>query len=395
MRIVHVITRLIVGGAQENTILSCRGLRLRGHEVILLTGPETGAEGDMLAQTVASGVEVEVIRHLRRAIQPVHDVLGLAELVIALKRLKPDVVHTHSSKAGILGRLAGRIAGVPVIVHTIHGLPFFGRQSRFINGVYILAERVAANWAHGIVAVADDMIAQACQARVAPRKKFTTVYSGLETGAFYRDAVQGQQMRERLSIPPEVFVVGMVARLAPLKGHEFLLSALDELMVRHGSLWCLLVGDGALRSGIEKRLVKSFWGDRVRLTGLIDPSQVPQMLWAMDMLVHTSLHEGLPRAVVQGLLASLPVVAFDLDGAREVIRAGKTGYLVKPGCLADLVQSMECIISGTGSVRAPSADMRAELAQRFSWQRMVEQLEGLYLSLARKKLARLVREGRE
>ena len=395
MQIVHIITRLIVGGAQENTILTCRGLRLRGHEVILLTGPETGAEGDMFAQTADYGVEVEVVRHLRRAIHPVHDALGLLELVRALRRLKPDVVHTHSSKAGILGRLAARIAGVPVIAHTIHGLPFFGYQSRFVNSVYILAERMAANRTDAIVAVADDMIVQACQAGVAPRNKFTTVYSGLETNAFVRDVVEGQRTRESLGIPADAFVVGKVARLAPLKGHEFLLSALDELMPQHKNLWCLLVGDGALRADIEKRLAKSSWGHRVRLTGLIDPSRVPKILWAMDMLVHTSLHEGLPRAVVQGLLAGLPVVAFDLDGAREVIDPGKTGYLVKPGCLADLVESMESIISGTGTVKAPSADVRTELAQRFSWQRMVEQLEGLYLSLTPKKVARLVHEGRE
>ncbi|NIA07178.1 MAG: glycosyltransferase [Actinobacteria bacterium] len=386
MRIVHIITRLIVGGAQENTILTCRGLRRRGHTVVLLTGPQTGPEGDMFSQAAGYGVKVEVIRSLRRAVHPVHDLFALLEIVAALRRLKPDVVHTHSSKAGILGRLAARLAGVPVVVHTVHGLPFFRYQNGLVNGVYILAERAAAQWADGIVTVADDMIEQACRAKIAPRGKFTTVYSGLEAEAFFRDPVRGYQARERLGIPREAFVLGKVARLAPLKGHKFLLSALDQLMSRHGNLWCLLVGDGVLRTDIEQRLAKSSWGDRVRLTGLIDPCEVPQMLWTMDMLVHTSLHEGLPRAVVQGLLAGVPVVAFDLDGAREVIEQGRTGYLIRPGCVADLVEAVESVVSGTGSVKTASTDVRARLAERFSWQRMVEELERLYCSLSPTRL---------
>ena len=339
----------------------------------------------MFAQAARDGFEVQVIENLRRNLHPVHDVRGLIELVTALRRIKPDVVHTHSSKAGILGRLAARLAGVPLVVHTIHGLPFFSYQNGFVNGVYILAERLAAHWADAIVAVADDMVDQACRARLAPREMFTTVYSGLETRSFFRDAAQGLRMRKELGIPDNAFVIGKVARLAPLKGHEFLLDALDDLMPSHDNLWCLLVGDGALRADIQKRLADSAWGHRVKLAGLVDPGQVPRMLWAMDVLVHTSLHEGLPRAVVQGLLAGLPVVAFDLDGAREVISSGVTGYLVRPGSVADLTAAIDSVVSGTGPVKAPSSDVRAELAERFSWQRMVEQLEGLYVSVSQER----------
>ena len=381
MRIVHIITRLIVGGAQENTILTCRGLHERGLKVTLLTGPETGPEGDMFAQAARYGIDVKVIQNLRRAISPVRDLLALVELVAALKRLKPDVVHTHSSKAGILGRLAGRLAAVGSVVHTIHGLPFFPYQRRVVNMTYILAERIAAEWVDGIVTVADDMIEQACAARVAPREKFVTIHSGLDTQAFHRDPVRGRQTREQLEIPEDAFVVGKIARLAPLKGHEFLLMALEQLMGRYENLWCLLVGDGSLRGDIEKKLRQFSWGHRVRLTGLVDPGEVPQLLWTMDALVHTSVHEGLPRAVVQGLLAGLPVVAFDLDGAREVIEPGKNGYLVEPGSVHNLVEALDRVIGGTGPVNTPSAEMRAALAERFSWQRMVDRLERLYSSL--------------
>lgn len=381
MRIVHIITRLIIGGAQENTILTCRGLVQNGHEVTILTGPETGTEGDMFRTAQDHGICVRLIRNLRRDISPLHDTAALPELVLALRRLAPDVVHTHSSKAGILGRLAAQLAGVTVVVHTIHGLPFFDYQSRLTNQAYILAERLAAKWTDKLVTVADDMITQAIAARIAPAKKFLTVYSGLEVDAYLPKPNLRQQIRQRFGIPTEAFVVGKLARLAPLKGHEFLLEALKQLMCRYDNLWCLLVGDGTLRPTIEEQLRRDNLAERAHLTGLLDPAQIPEMLWAMDMLVHTSLHEGLPRAVVQGLLAGLPVAAFDLDGASEVIDSNKTGYLLKPGSVNELVQAIESVLTGTGPVKAPSTQVRAKLADRFRWERMVQSLEKLYYSM--------------
>ena len=381
MRIVHIITRLIVGGAQENTVLSCRGLAERGHTVTLLTGPETGPEGEMFIAAEKYGIRVEVISSLRRNISPLRDLASVAELVAAMRRLRPDVVHTHSSKAGIVARLAGRVAGVRCVVHTIHGLPFFSYQGWLANRAYVLAERLAARWADRLVVVADDMTRQACAARVAPRQKFVTIRSGLETESFRPCVSRGEQLRRALGIPCDAFVVGKVARLVPLKGHEYLLGALKEVMGRHANVWCLLVGDGSLRSDIERELQRSKLADRVRLTGLIEPGRVPETLWAMDMLVHTSLHEGLPRAVVQGLLAGLPVAAFDLDGASEVIERDRTGYLIKPCSVPELVEAIEGVLTGSGPVKRPSADVRAELEERFSWERMVDSLEELYYSL--------------
>ncbi|GAH84599.1 unnamed protein product, partial [marine sediment metagenome] len=141
MRIVQLITRLIIGGAQQNVLLTCRGLLRRGHEVTLLTGAETGVEGALFDVAQDYGIRVELVRNLRRNILPLKDLCAIPELIKALRRLKPDIVHTHSSKAGILGRFAARLAGVPVVIHTIHGLPFFRGQNTVLNWAYILAER--------------------------------------------------------------------------------------------------------------------------------------------------------------------------------------------------------------------------------------------------------------
>ena len=385
MRIVHVITRLIVGGAQENTLLSCRGLAERGHDVCLLTGPQTGPEGEMFGAARAYGLNMEVLQHLRREVSPVHDPLALVELVSVFRRLRPQVVHTHSSKAGILGRLAAKLAGVRIVVHTIHGLPFFPYQSRLTNGVYLFAERLAGRWAEKLVAVADDMVRQARRTKLADKDKFITIRSGLEPEKFRRDSIGDQEVRQRLGIPNNAFVVGMVARLAPLKGHKYLLDALEGLMDSQPGLRCLLVGDGILRGEIKRKIQGSSLAGKVHLTGLVQPKRVPEMLWAMDMLVHTSLHEGLPRAVVQGLLAGLPVAAFDLDGAREVIADGLNGYLIRPESVSELRQAIQAVIEGSSTVKPPSALQIEELAQKFSWRVMVEKLETLYESLVEQK----------
>lgn len=332
----------------------------------------------MFSTARAYGLHVKIIKHLRREISLLHDSAALAELVIALRRLKPQIVHTHSSKAGILGRLAAKLAGVPIVVHTIHGLPFFPYQSTVKNRAYILAEQMAGRWTDKLLAVAEDMVRQGREVNLAPAEKFLIVPSPLEAEMFYRNEKQGEKVREYLDIPPGAFVVGMVARLAPLKGHEYLLEALEDLMPRHEELFCLLVGDGELRSEIEKRLSRSGLANRLCLTGLVQPRKIPELLWAMDMLVHTSLHEGLPRAVVQGLLAGLPVAAFDLDGAREVIEPGRTGYLIEPKSVQGLTEAIEAIVSGSGSVKPPSPQQIEQLAERFSWRVIVSKLEELY-----------------
>ena len=392
MKIVQIITRLIVGGAQANVLLTCRGLIDRGHDVTLLTGPETGPEGDMFETAQEYGVGVRIVDSMRRNIHPHKDIHAFVDLTKLLRAIRPDIVHTHSSKAGILGRFAGRSSGYPAVVHTIHGLPFFPAQNQLLNWTYILAERLAATQADKIITVAEAMTDQAVAARLAPKDKFITINAGFNTQEFLRQPPLAATVRERLGIPAEAFVVGKLARLAPNKGHEFLLEALGQLMARHEKLYCLLVGDGTLRSAIEATVEGMGVAERFRLVGLVEPSVVPQMLSAMDMLVHTSLHEGLPLAVVEALIAGLPVAAFDLDGAREVIQPGKTGYLLKPRCVEHLSRAIEATITGTGPVSAPDEGIRASLAERFSWQNMVGKLETLYASLLETKHHRCIRE---
>ena len=199
MHICHIITRLIIGGAQENTLLTCRGLAQRGHRVTLIAGPETGPEGSLWSDAENAGCELITLDSMRRAVNPLRDRRARNELSSLLRKAKPDVVHTHSSKAGILGRSAAARAGVPVIVHTIHGMSFNRTQPYWLRSAYRMLERRAARHTTAFVSVADAMTDQAVAAGLAPRDRFVTIRSGMETDRYRPDAELRARIRKETS----------------------------------------------------------------------------------------------------------------------------------------------------------------------------------------------------
>ncbi len=201
MRIVHVITRLIVGGAQENTLLSCQGQHDRGHEVTLLSGPPLGPEGSLLERARLHGYRIEIHDDLRRAVLPLRDWRAYRRLVGRFRELRPDVVHTHSSKAGILARWAAHHARVPVVVHTIHGLAFTASTSVPVNFAYKLLERITAPMTTKIVCVADAMREQSLAAGIGRPDQYVTVYSGMETAGFLNPPAPGRGCGNSLACP--------------------------------------------------------------------------------------------------------------------------------------------------------------------------------------------------
>ena len=379
MKIVHVITRLILGGAQEKTILTCEGLARRGHDVTLITGPAMGPEGQLLDRARRGGYRVIVIDAMRRAIHPLRDLAAYRAIVRHLGQLKPDVVHSHSSKAGILARRAAWRCGVPVIVHTVHGLPFHPYQSWWLNRLYVRLERRAAGRSHAIISVADAMTRQALAAGVGERGQYCTIYSGMETGDFLRRPPGADAFRAGLRLPREAILVTQVSRLAELKGHEYLVAAARQLPA---NMHFCLVGDGALRGRIEGWIDSAGLTGRFHLTGLLDPSRIPAVMHATDILVHCSLREGLARALPQAMLAGVPVVSYDVDGANEVVLPDRTGFLLPPRDVDGLAGAI-ARLAADPALRARLGSAGRELArERFSAATMVEQIEKLYQRLA-------------
>jgi len=383
MKICHIITRLIIGGAQENTVLSCRGLVKKGHEVTLMAGPETGPEGSLWPQAHESGARLIKIASMRRAVRPLQDFRAFQELLKHLKQLKPDVVHTHSSKAGILGRAAAEKAGIPIIVHTIHGMSFNRTQRWWTRAAYRALERRAARSTKKFVTVADSMIDQAVAARIAEREKFVTIRSGLDATAFAPDDAERKRVRAEWGIGEDEVVVGTVARLFSNKGYEEIIAAMPSALQSFPKLRFVWVGDGAYRSDYERELQRLGLTDKVRLLGLVSPAEVARMLKGFDVLVHASRWEGLPRAVVQALLTEVPSVSFDNDGAPEVVIPNETGILVPYGDVGGLAEAMVRLAGDEALRMRLGRNGRSRCLAEFDSDRMVDQFESLYAELIR------------
>ena len=381
MKIVHVITRLIVGGAQENTILTCRGLVGRGHEVTLIAGPETGPEGSLWKKAKQSGASLVKVEKLIRAVRPRNDLAAIRQIRGILQSLRPDIVHTHSSKAGILAREAARRARVPLIVHTIHGMSFNRTQSVIVRGFYRYLERRAGKVTNAFISVADAMTNQAVAAGLAPRDRFTTIYSGMQTDLFAADPQRRCRVRARWGVGDDEVIVGTIARLFDNKGYEEILRALPAVVERVPRIRFVWVGDGANRQRYERQLQQLGLSDRVYLTGLIAPEDVAAQIDGFDIVLHPSRWEGLPRAIVQGLLAGKPAISFDNDGAPEVVIPDETGRLVPMGDIPKLTEAI-CELAENKEIRESYGERgRLLCRERFDWHNMVAAIESLYFRL--------------
>jgi glycosyltransferase involved in cell wall biosynthesis len=389
MRIVHVITRLIIGGAQENTLLSCEGQHDRGHDVTLITGPPLGPEGSLMERATRYGYRVEVIDEMRRAILPLKDYKTYRRLVRRFRELRPDIVHTHSSKAGIIGRRAAHAAKAPAVIHTIHGLAFTASTNRLVNHVYKMLEANVAPITDRVVCVADAMRDQSLAAGVGRAEQYVTVYSGMETQPFLNPPVAREVVRKQLGLSDEHIAVGTIARLFYLKGHEDLLDIAPDLCRRFPNLRFLWVGEGLLRPQFEATIDRLGLRDRFILTGLVPPTKIPELANAMDILVHPSRREGLARALPQGQLAGCPAVTYDIDGAKEGVIDGQTGFVLPPFDKRQLGDALSNLLGDMALRRSMGEAGRDFALARFDAKVMVDSLERVYThTLAEKNKAR-------
>ena len=340
MKVVHFITRLIIGGAQENTLLTVEDQhRDYGDEVTLIAGPGLGPEGSLVARAKAGPSEFRELAELHRSIRPWHDWKCYRRLLRMLEEIRPDILHTHSSKAGILGRSAAATLGIPA-VHTIHGASFHYGQSRMAQRFYIAAEKWAAGRCEKIISVCDAMTERYVEAGIARREKFVTIYSGMDVEPFLSPPRPRDVVRGELGLEAEHIVVGKIARLFHLKGHEYVIKAAAAVVRSNPQVRFLFVGDGVLRQEFEQEIAEAGLGKHFVFAGLVPPEKVPELVHAMDIVVHTSLWEGLARVLPQALIAAKPVVSYDVDGAREVVIHGETGYLLPTHAVDELADAL-------------------------------------------------------
>lgn len=383
MRVTHVITRLIVGGAQENTVSTVLGLQgLPEIQCDLISGPTTGPEGSLESSFASCPELFSISPHLVRQVHPWHDFMAYRDLTRRFRDDKPDIVHTHSGKAGVLGRLAARRARVPLIVHTIHGPSFGPFQGAAANILFRSAERAAGKVTDHFITVANAMTRQYLEAGIGTPDQYTRVLSGFNLQPFLA-ARNDPALRAKLGLSPNDFVLGKIARLFELKGHDDLFQAAPALVKRHPNLKFLLVGDGPWRGRFEALAQSLGLRNHFVFTGLIPPTAVPVHVGVMDALVHLSLREGLPRALPQALAAAKPVIAYDCDGAGEACLDGQTGFLIRPGDLATL-ESKISLLAADSRLRETLGRQGQEFVRaRFSVETMVQSIHDLYRKWSR------------
>ncbi len=389
IRVLHIITRMIVGGAQENTLLSVVGLdAMPEYEVTLLSGIDKGREGELLSQARET-TDLIVLPEMCRSINPFSDLVAFWKLYKITKKGRYHIVHTHSSKAGVLGRLAAWLAGTPIIVHTLHSLVFHDYQPWIVNRAWWLAKKICAPVTDFFISVSEVISEKAIAAGIAKPEKFRTIYSGMELDWFLNAKFDAEKVKREFNIPLDSPVVGKIARLFPLKGHDQLMDAAPEIVKRVPNVRFFLIGDGILLEHLQQRAQDNGILDNFVFAGLIDRTRIPEMISAMDVVVHTSLREGLARVLPQALAMGKPCVSFDIDGAREVVINNKTGYLVEAFDSVGLAEGVARLLEDDELRKQFGENGRRHVDPNFRAEKMVADISEVYQMLLKQHAERI------
>jgi glycosyltransferase involved in cell wall biosynthesis len=388
MRVTHIITRLVIGGAQENTLATIAGLRQKpGIEVKLISGPTIGPEGSLENKAREVPGLLTLIPELVRPVHPLKDLIAFRKLETVLRNQKPDLVHTHSGKAGILGRLASKSAGIPVIVHHIHGPSFGDFQNAPANLVFTAAEKYAARVTDHFFCSADAMTKLYLDAGIGDPSMFTRIFSGFDLAPFLK-ATNDLALRHRLGLEKNNFVIGKIGRLFRLKGHADLIAAFAKILPQVPHARLLLVGDGVLRGELENQVQALGLTGKVIFTGLVPPGDVAHYVGIMDCLAHLSYREALSRALPQALAAGKPVIAYDFDGADEVCLENQTGFIVPTGNTDAAAQRLSQL-AGDAMLRETFGRAgQAFVKENFSIEKMVDDQYNAYVKLVARKMSK-------
>lgn len=375
INLLYVITKLELGGAQKQLLSLIARIDKKRYNIFLITAHQGLLIEDALS---IEGLFLRRSRFLERPINPLKDFLALTEIYRFIKKNKIDIVHTHSSKAGILGRWAARLANVSVIIHTIHSWSFHPWQNPIVRQIYIFLEHLTARATNRLIAVSNYDIQKGVRSRIARREKYVLIRYGIDKKEFI-DYNSFLNKREELAITPEQVVVGMVACLKPQKAPQDYIRVASLVTKIFPQTKFLLVGDGVLRPRVEKLIKKLNLNESIILTGW--RRDIPQLLSAIDIFVLTSLWEGLPVAVLEALASSKPVIANNTGGIKEIVKDNRNGFLVPPKNVDMLADRLTTLL-GDERLRSKMAEeAKNSIIREFTYDHMVSKTQDLYESL--------------
>ncbi|MFC1577296.1 glycosyltransferase family 4 protein [Candidatus Omnitrophota bacterium] len=385
IKVLRIITRLNIGGPAIHTILLSSSLNKNDYKDVLICGKVSGSEGDMAYLAKDKKVEPIVIPQMGRDISPLKDIRSLLDLYSIIKREKPDIIHTHTAKAGTLGRLAAILAGVPIRVHTFHGHIFDGYFSPVKARVFLWIERILALFTSRIITVSDKVEYEIVDMlKVTDRKKSTVVPLGLELGNFLKCEHAAGAFRKTLGLGDDVFLVGIVGRLVPIKNHKMFIDASRMVLDRHPDrkIKFLIIGDGELKEPLKRYAAEKGIEDSCIFTGWVQ--DLAAVYADLDVVALCSLNEGTPVSLIEALAAARAVVATDVGGVRDLVADGDNGFLVRSGDTEAFSEKLSRLLED-GDIRSRFGKSgRVSVKERYSKERLVGDIEDLYRECLKK-----------
>jgi glycosyltransferase involved in cell wall biosynthesis len=387
VKVIHVITRFDKGGSAENTFITVRDLDKVWYDVVLIKGASPpGNSGDLETEAVEANVaatrehhvQLICLRHLVRDLRPFSDLATFFSLLRIIRREKPDIVHTHTSKSGILGRWAARFCRVPIIVHTPHGHVFWGYFNSWQTKLFIVLERWTARITNAIVTLTPQEKDDHLRFRIALEEKFAIIHSGVDLRTFRADLYQPSETKALLGIPPEMTVVGTVGRLTPVKGQEVLIRAASELIRRGEKIFLVLLGDGELRRDLEELSLRLDIAGHVRFLGW--RPDVARVMAACDIFCLPSRNEGMGKVLVEAMAMGKPIIASSIGGIPDIVRSGENGILVPASDAAAWAEAIARLCRDPEE-RSRMGDAGMQMAPRYSSEEMIKRIDQLYRKL--------------
>ena len=390
IKVAHIIARMITGGADENTLFTMEGLNKEKYEIDLITGEEV--DESVFDKVKNNNFNIIQIKGLKWKLNFFYDPIVLIKLNKLIRKKGYDIVHTHTTKAGILGRIAARIARVPIIVHGLHGSTFEAFDSGLLNWLLFLFERLTGRFTDAYISVSGVLSEKYIERGIGKKENYHTVYSGMELGTFYgaRRKIDRRRKQRELGIDSEDFIIGNVARLETRKGHKFLIDAFKNIVEKQkdNHLKLLIIGEGNKREYLESYVKELNLEGKVIFTGY--RKDVEELMAVMDIFVLTSLREGLPRVLVQAAAVGMPSVAFNVDGVSEIIKDNYNGFLIKPRDVGPLINRIEKYINNKELVLQHGRNGREFVKDKWTIKGMVDRIDKIYQDLVREKLGEMI-----
>jgi len=375
IKVLHIITHLPIGGAQDNTLLTVERLDRKNYNITLLSGPEgnwRNRAGNI------KDIKVIYMTSLVRPIRLVRDFQAMFKMIKLMRESKYDIVHTHQAKAGVLGRVAAWIVGVPVIVHTYHSFPFHDYMTVLERFVYIRIEKIIAKLTDQLIAVSELNLQKGVKLGIASQHKFLTIYSGIDFSRF-DISVNVSDVKKSLDIPDADQIVGMIGRLSEQKAPQYLVQAIPLVLEKFPNTTFLFVGDGNLRKQLETIADECGIGEKIKFLGFRE--DIPTLLHIMDIFVLTSLWEGLGRSLTEAMFVGKPVIATAVEGVPELVENGETGLLISPKDVAATAASLLQLLASPEKRKQLGRNAHEKVISNFNAALMVRKIDQLYHNL--------------